>query len=193
MANPAPIGLFSFAGTTFLLSLFLLHTRGIQAPNVVIGMALFGGGLAQFLCGMWEIPNGNVFGATAFSSYGAFWMSYATIFIPGSGVMASFGDNMDEFNQAFGLYLMVWFVITVLFILPVIRKNVAFIVLLSCLSLALLLLSVGTWNQKASVLKGGAVWGVITGLVAWYIGVAMMMAAETRPLFRLPLGILAED
>ena len=127
-------GLFSFAATTFLLSLFTLHTRNVQAPNVVIGMALFGGGLAQFLCGMWEIPNGNVFGATgksfnllyapkrlvlkyslAFSSYGAFWMSYATIFIPGSGVLAAFGDNMDEFNQAFGLYLMVWFVITVLF------------------------------------------------------------------------------
>lgn len=57
-------GLFSFAATTFLLSLFTLHTRSVQAPNVVVGMALFGGGLAQFLCGMWEIPNGNVFGAT---------------------------------------------------------------------------------------------------------------------------------
>jgi hypothetical protein len=52
-------------------------------------------------------------------------MSYATIFIPGSGVMASFGDNTDEFNQAFGLYLMTWFVITVLFmcVLPVNQKQ----------------------------------------------------------------------
>jgi len=51
----------------------------------------------------------------AFSCYGAFWMSYATIFIPGSGVIDSFGGNMDEFNQAISLYLITWFVITVLF------------------------------------------------------------------------------
>jgi len=125
MANPAPIGLFSFAATTLLLSLFILHTRGIQAPNVIIGMAIFAGGLVQLLAGMWEVPNGNVFGATAFSSYGAFWMSYATIFIPGSGVMASFEGNMEEFNNAFGLYLMIWFMITVLFMcdFPPIKTN----------------------------------------------------------------------
>ena len=47
--------------------------------------------------------------------------------------------------------------------------------------------------RPSSVVKGGAAFGVITGLVAWYIGVAMMMAAESRPIFRLPLGILSED
>lgn len=55
--------MFSFAATTFLLSLFIVHTRSVQAPNVVIGMSIFAGGLVQLLAGMWEIPNGNTFGA----------------------------------------------------------------------------------------------------------------------------------
>ncbi|KAG6810010.1 hypothetical protein H0H92_013716 [Tricholoma furcatifolium] len=64
IANPGPAGLFSFAGTTFLLSLYNLHTRQIQTPNAIFGMALFAGGLVQLLAGMWEFPRGNVFGAT---------------------------------------------------------------------------------------------------------------------------------
>lgn len=44
--------------------MYNVHTRGIHAPNAVVGMALFAGGLAQFLAGMWEFPRGNMFGAT---------------------------------------------------------------------------------------------------------------------------------
>ncbi|KAF5321069.1 hypothetical protein D9619_000137 [Psilocybe cf. subviscida] len=64
IGNPAPAGLFSFASTTFMLSLFNLGTRHINHANVVVGMAIFCGGLLQFIAGMWEFPRGNVFGAT---------------------------------------------------------------------------------------------------------------------------------
>jgi succinate-acetate transporter protein len=57
-------GLFSFASTTFILSLYNVNARGVAVPNVVVGMACFCGGLAQLLAGMWEFPRGNVFGAT---------------------------------------------------------------------------------------------------------------------------------
>ena len=57
-------GLYSFASTTFILSLYNLQTRGIHTPNVVVGMAIFCGGVAQLLAGMWEFPRGNAFGAT---------------------------------------------------------------------------------------------------------------------------------
>jgi hypothetical protein len=57
-------GMFAFASTIFLLSLINVHTRGVKEANVVIGMALFVGGLAQLLAGMWDFPRGNVFGAT---------------------------------------------------------------------------------------------------------------------------------
>lgn len=57
-------GLFSFASTTLILSLYNAHARGVAAPNVVVGMALFVGGLAQLLAGMWEFAGGNTFSAT---------------------------------------------------------------------------------------------------------------------------------
>jgi hypothetical protein len=57
-------GLFSFASTTLILSLYNLQTRSITHPNVVVGMAIFCGGLAQLLAGMWEFATGNTFGAT---------------------------------------------------------------------------------------------------------------------------------
>jgi hypothetical protein len=53
--------LFAFASTTFILSWYNTGVRGITHPNVVVGMAVAGGGLAQLLAGMWEFPRGNCF------------------------------------------------------------------------------------------------------------------------------------
>lgn len=50
--------------------------------------------------------------------YGAFWMSYATIFIPSSGIIAAYASQ-QEFANAFGMYLIVWFMLTLLFMYDV--------------------------------------------------------------------------
>ncbi|KAI0055324.1 hypothetical protein BV25DRAFT_226806 [Artomyces pyxidatus] len=78
----SPRGLFSFASTTLVLSLFNVNSRTITVSNVVVGMALFCGSLAQFFAGMWEFAAGNTFGATTFTSFGVFWLLFATILIP---------------------------------------------------------------------------------------------------------------
>ncbi|GLB34380.1 putative GPR1/FUN34/yaaH family protein [Lyophyllum shimeji] len=189
MANPGPAGLFAFASTTFLLSMYNVNTRGIHTPNVIVGMAIFAGGLVQLLAGMWMFPYGNVFGATAFSMYGAFWLSYATIFIPGSGVLSAYADERELAN-ALGMYLMVWFMVTVMFILPVMRRSVAYTVLLSALATALLLLAIAEFNGMPKVMKAGGVFGIITGLVAYYIGISEILAAEETAIMRVPLGSL---
>ncbi|CAK5276623.1 unnamed protein product [Mycena citricolor] len=116
IANPGALGLFSFASTTFILSFYNVSVDGIATPNVVVGMALFCGGLAQLLAGMWEFPRGNAFGGTAFTSYGAFWLSFGTIFIPGSGILSSYGTNTSELEKALGIYLFSWFIVTFLFL-----------------------------------------------------------------------------
>src|SRR5215471_789166 len=71
-ADPAPLGLAAFALTTFVLS---GHNASFIPDAVWIGLALFYGGLVQLLAGMWEFRNRNVFGATAFSTYGGFWLA----------------------------------------------------------------------------------------------------------------------
>src|SRR3954468_9523696 len=76
IANPAPLGLAAFALTTFVLSMFNAGLLGAGGEPIVFGLALAYGGLAQLLAGMWEFRTGNTFGATAFVSYGAFWLSF---------------------------------------------------------------------------------------------------------------------
>ncbi|KAJ6533937.1 GPR1/FUN34/yaaH family-domain-containing protein [Mycena vulgaris] len=188
IGNPGPMGLFSFASTAFILSMFNVQTRGITHPNVVVGMAIFAGGLTQFIAGMWEFPRGNVFGATAFSSYGAFWMSYATIFIPSSGVIAAYSDP-DEFANAVGIYLVAWLMVTVFFLLAVIRKNRAYTALLSALTLTFACLAAAEFTQNVMVQKAGGGFGILTAFIAYYIGVSELMFTEQRAIFNLPLGV----
>jgi succinate-acetate transporter protein len=102
-------GLISFASTTLLLSFVNVRARGVFQPNIIIGMGLAVGGLCQLLAGMWEFAAGNTFGATAFSSYGGFWISFALIFIPGTGIVSSLGA---DFSDALALYLATWFIFT---------------------------------------------------------------------------------
>ena len=70
----------SFATTTFVLSMFNVSARGVTTPNVILGLAIGYGGLVQLLAGMWEFASGNTFAATAFSSYGGFWISFGFIY-----------------------------------------------------------------------------------------------------------------
>ncbi|KAA1117928.1 hypothetical protein PGT21_027457 [Puccinia graminis f. sp. tritici] len=107
-ANPGPLGLSSFATTTFLLSLFNVQTRGIHTENLIVSMAFAYGGIVQVLAGMWEFACGNTFGATAFSSYGGFWISFGLILSPSSGILAAYATKKDELESALGLYLFSW-------------------------------------------------------------------------------------
>jgi len=188
IANPVPAGIFSFAATTFLLSMYNVNTRGIHTPNVVVGMTIFTGGLLQFIAGMWEFPRGNVFGATVFSSYGTFWMSYATILIPSSGIISAYTDP-QEFNNALGLYLIVWMMITIICLVVSLRKSLSFIILFTILSLTFGLLAGGSFTGMNKLTKAGGVTGIITALVAYYIGSSEILEAEARPVIRLPLGV----
>ncbi|KAJ3506032.1 hypothetical protein NLJ89_g7101 [Agrocybe chaxingu] len=135
IANPAPAGIFSFASTTFMLSMYNVNVRGVHEPNVVVGMAIFTGGLLQFMA--------------AFSSYGCFWMSYATIFIPASGILAAYDNDPQGLSNALGIYLITWFMVTFLFALVCIRKNNSFVILLSVLTIAFILLASAEFTGMA--------------------------------------------
>jgi len=200
ISNPAPLGLFSFASTTLILSLFNAQARGITTPNAVVGMAIFCGGLAQLLAGMWEFPRNNAFAATAFTSYGAFWMSYATILIPSSGIIAAYGENGSELDGALAIYLVSWTLVTFYFFIAALRKAVGFIALFGFLTATFLLLAAGNFvasNGNASMAvnlhKGGGVLGVITAFIAYYVGLSELLASEKAAIITLPIGVFKHD
>jgi len=188
IANPGTLGLFSFASTTLMLSLYNAQARNITHPHVVLGMAIFCGGLAQLLAGMWEFPRGNTFAATAFTSYGAFWLAYASILIPGTGIAAAFKDPA-EFESAIAIFLTTWFLVTFFLFIATLRKSIAFIMLFGFLAVTFLLLAIGAYQGVLAVTRAGGGLGVVTAFVAYYIGLSELLAAEEAPIVSLPLGV----
>ncbi|KAJ7870456.1 GPR1/FUN34/yaaH family-domain-containing protein [Mycena olivaceomarginata] len=191
IGNPGPLGSFAFASTLFVLSLYTVHTRGIKTPNVIVGMSLFTGGLTVFISGMWQFPRGNVFGGTIFASYGSFWMSYAMIFIPSTGILAAYNDNPAELSNALGIYLSAWVMLTFFFFLNVLRQSISQSFLLATLTIAFGCLAGAEFTQNATATKTGGALGIMGALIAYYIGLSELFASERRPFLRLPLGMLS--
>ena len=183
IANPAALGLGGFALTTFVLS---THNAGL-APNLTwLGLAFFYGGLAQFAAGMWEFKTGNTFGATAFSTYGAFWMSLATFIVlllngkvPAADVSTDLGWFLLSF-AIFNTYMLFWST----------RINVAVFLVFLTLEVTEILLFIGFFNGNkagAGLVGLGGWMGVVTAIVAWYASAAVVAnSMRAKPI--LPVG-----
>ncbi|MFJ4201249.1 acetate uptake transporter [Streptomyces sviceus] len=168
IADPGPLGLAAFAATTFVLSTFnanLITDKSLVA--VVLPLALFYGGLAQLLAGMWEFRKGNTFGATAFCSFGAFWLSYAAYakFVAGD-LPASTA------HQASGLFLLVWAVFTVYMTVAATRTTGAILAVFVTLSATFIVLCVADFAQSPNTVKAGGWLGLVTAVCAWYASFA---------------------
>lgn len=195
-ANPAPLGLSAFALTTFVLSLINVGAKDIGEPNLVVAIAYGYGGLVQLLAGMWEMAVGNTFGATALSSYGGFWLSFAIILTPGGfnihDGLTENGVNPPPFLNSFGLYLMGWFIFTTILLICTLRSTVAFFSLFFTLDLAFLLLGIGylqndgTHPQHGCIVAGG-VFGLLAAFLAWYNALAGI-ADNSNSFFVIPVA-----
>src|SRR3954468_11332061 len=117
-ADPGPLGLAAFALTTFVLSIFNSGLMSEAGLPIVLGLALAYGGLAQLLAGMWEFRTGNTFGAVAFTSFGAFWLSFAVL-------VAVFAPQIPsaDVSSAVGLYLWGWAIFTTYMLVASLRTT----------------------------------------------------------------------
>jgi succinate-acetate transporter protein len=189
IANPHPLGILAFGATLFVFSLYSVHARGVYTPNVVVGMGLFVGGLVQLLAGMWAFPRGSTFAATVYSMYGAFWISYAIILIPGSGVAAAF-SSANEFGDAIGIYYMIWMAITVIFLLASIKRHIGFLAFFFFLTLFFVFEGSAYMKSNNNLFKAGGAFGIVAALIAHYIGFAKLLENDRHLGGRLPLGYL---
>ncbi len=189
IANPGPLGLCGFALTTFFLSAVnagLLTGKG--DVFVVIGLAVFYGGIAQFAAGMWEFRSGNTFGATAFTSYGAFWLSFAALLLPGFGAAIGVASN-----TAVGYYLVGWTIFTAIMMFGSFRTNVATAAVFVLLFVTFLLLAIGglAGANGANITKIGGWVGIATAIVAWYTALSGILAGVSNGKINLPVFPLA--
>lgn len=169
IADPAPLGLAGFAMTTFILSFLNANIiKESAGGNVVLGLALFYGGTAQLLAGMWEFKRGNTFGATAFASFGAFWLSFWAI--------ERFAVRGSDAHQTIGLFLFSWFIFTGYMTVAALRTNLAVLAVFVLLTITFLFLAIGAWQNTvpgpASMTKVGGYFGIATAIAAWYASFA---------------------
>jgi uncharacterized protein len=167
IADPAPLGLAAFALTTFVLSMFNTGLVSNAGEPVVFGLALAYGGLAQLLAGMWEFRNNNAFGATAFTSYGAFWLSFWAY-------NQFFADSVPKADagHAVGLYLIAWGIFTSYMWIASFRVSVAVNLVFLLLAVTFIVLGIGESSATDSVVKAGGWIGLATAIAAWYASFA---------------------
>src|SRR5512142_2546576 len=144
--NPGPLGLCAFALTTFLLSVFNAKIIPAAGEPILIGIALFYGGIAQMLAGMWEFRVGNTFPGVVFTSYGAFWLAFGY----------SLQNHLILSPTAFAYVLLAWTIFTGMMVLAALRTNVALISTFVVVFLTVVALTVEQFG-------GGAMWGLIGG------------------------------
>jgi hypothetical protein len=167
-ADPGPLGLAGFAGTTFVLSLInsnLVSARGIGA---VLGLALAYGGIAQLLAGMWEFRTGNTFGAVAFSSFGAFWISFFVLIRLTPAAIVT--------PHAVAAYLWMWAIFTTYMFFASLRTTGAVALVFLLLAATFIFLAIGDMgNGHTSITHIGGYVGLATAIAAWYASFAAVI------------------
>jgi uncharacterized protein len=176
-ADPAPLGLAAFALTTFLLSAANAHWMTKATGSAWLGFAFSYGGLAQLLAGMWEFRNRNVFGATAFSTYGGFWIGiglWALLVAPppaGASPAAAL-LHASQAGKDLGWILLAFAIFNTYMLLWSTQVNVAVFGVFLTLEATEILLFIGNFAANANVIKIGGYVGVLTAAVAWYASAA---------------------
>jgi uncharacterized protein len=194
VADPAPLGLAAFALTTFLLSVVNAGWAKSSTGFDWWGYAIAYGGLAQLLAGMWEFRNRNVFGATAFSTYGGFWI--------GVGLWLHFiaptATHPIQLNRDLGWILLAFAIFNTYMLIISTQLNMAVFLVFLTLELTEIFLFIGNFATKTpalppfaayntTLIEIGGIIGVITALVAWYTSAAgVINGMKGKPVF--PVG-----
>ncbi|HST56032.1 MAG TPA: acetate uptake transporter [Solirubrobacteraceae bacterium] len=168
-ADPGPLGLAAFAMTTFVLSMFNANLVNGKGVPVVLGLALAYGGIAQLLAGMWEFRTGNTFGAVAFTSFGAFWLSFWALEV---FYAKDLGGNA---GHAVGLYLWAWAIFTAYMTVAALRVSGAVLLVFVLLTATFILLAIGETGAHTTITHWGGYVGIATAVAAWYASFAAVV------------------
>ncbi len=168
IADPAPLGLAAFALTTFLLSAVNAGWAKNSTGSDWLGYAFAYGGLGQLLAGMWEFRNRNVFGATAFSTYGGFWIGlglWAVLVAPHALSASAAGHDLGWILLSFAIFNTYMLIFST-------QVNTAIFAVFLTLELTEIFLFIGNFAGNTNIVKIGGYIGIITALCAWYTSAA---------------------
>jgi uncharacterized protein len=188
-ADPAPLGLAAFALTTFILS---GHNASFIPDVIWLGLAMFYGGLTQLLAGMWEFRNRNVFGATAFSTYGGFWLSLGVFVILAETTSLGAALKGPDVLNSLAWFLLAFAIFNTYMLLWSTRVSVAVFAVFATLEATEILLAIGFFRQahgySAYITHVGGWVGIATAACAWYASAAGVVNGMSPERAVLPVG-----
>ena len=201
IADPAPLGLAAFALTTFLLSASNANWMTHATGAAFLGYAFFYGGLCQLLAGMWEFRNKNVFGSTAFSSYGGFWIGLGAwvefVKIPALNAAVAtkspltLAATVSSLNHDVAWILLAFAIFNTYMLLLSTQVNLAVFAVFLTLELTEIVLFCALFSAGSALTTGwiqvGGYVGIVTALVAWYTSAAGVSNGLAGAI-RLPVG-----
>lgn len=189
-ASGVPIAVFGFGFALTMLSLANAEIVSADA-NLFVPVAFGTGALLMLIGGLWEFRNGNLFGATFGVAYGGFLFTTAALlrwFAPDITEAAGAGG----YGDAFGAYLIVWALFTVMLSIGAYYINVPAFVAFALLAIVYLLLGIANFAQPSSdFLLNLAGWiGLADAAAAFYLGMGIVLnpmgAREILPMKAYP-------
>lgn len=171
-ANTSPLGLLGFGMSTIFLSFSNVNLYHMN--TMIIGTAIFYGGIAQFIAGTFEIRKGNTFSGTAFCSYGAFWLSFCTL-VCGPHI---FGIT-PSVPKSNGIYLLFWCIFTGFMTFATLKHgHLTLKLIFLTLTITFLLLSIADFTESKAVTRVGGGLGLFCGGLALYTACAEVIDGE---------------
>jgi succinate-acetate transporter protein len=190
--NPTPLGLCAFALTLFVYSMYNVGaTVPVETPpvSVVMGLALFYGGLIQLLAGLLEFRTGNNFGALAFCSYGGFWFGLASLHI---NIFYLEISDITIWNNALGVFFLAWAIFTAAMLISSHRTNLVSIAFFFFLTINFVLLTACKFQQDhINLQRAAGAFGILTSAIGWYAAFASLLKRGENSYFTLPVYNLA--
>lgn len=185
IADPGPLGLAAFALTTFVLSVFNAKLLPGTLEPVVLGLALFYGGIVQVFAGMWEFAKGNTFGATAFSSFGAFWISFWYLVTHVAPTLPP-----ADAHRGVGIFLLGWTIFVAIMLAATPHTNGILIAVFSLLFITFVGLTIGALAGQPAISRIAGWFGLMTAFAAWYGALAGVVngTAKRELLHTFPRG-----
>lgn len=179
IANPAPLGLLAFGMTTVLLALHNIGLFGLDSS--IMAMGIFYGGIAQVIAGIFEFRKGNTFGATAFTSYGMFWLSFVAIstgIIPGT---------VPADSVSLGAYFLIWGVLTIFLYIGTRRGSRSLQTVFLTLSVLFVAVALKDLTGIAEIAYAAGAVGLLCGGAAMYTAFGELLNEHCGETV-LPLG-----
>ena len=181
-ANPAPLGLMGFGMTTVLLN---LHNAGLYSlGTMILAMGIFYGGISQVIAAIMEFKKNNIFGLTAFGSFGLFWFTLAFLII-----MPAMGWGNAPETPAMVAYLVMWGIFTGVMFIGTLKLNRALQVVFASLTILFFLLAIGEGTGSVVVTRIAGIEGIFCGLSAMYAALAQVLNSVYGRTV-VPLGVV---